>query len=69
VRRYEVLEFWLVAEVIDDPALGGSVCSFLHCKREVARTNVSLVEKALKLRWDRHVVSVTKHCDMPTALR
>jgi len=69
VRRYEMLEFWLVAEVIDDPTLGGSVCSFLHCKREVARTNVSLVEKALKLRWDRHVVSVSKDCDMPTALR
>jgi hypothetical protein len=30
---------------------------------------VSLVEKALKLRWDRHVVSVSKDCDMPTALR
>lgn len=44
MRRYEMLEFWLVAEVIDDPALGGSVCSFLHCKSEVARTNVSLIE-------------------------
>ena len=64
-----MLEFWLVAEVIDDPALGGSVCSFLDCKREVPRTNVSLVEKALKLRRHRHVVSVTKDGDMPTALR